>query len=41
LSGEQSPEYRGYVAARFADNPYLWASSLFDEVVVPRVWALI
>jgi transposase len=45
LSGERTPgvrrsvvddpldEYRGYVAARFADDPHLWASALFDEVV--------
>jgi transposase len=45
LSGERSPgvrrpanpdpldEYRAYVAARFVDDPHLWASALFDEVV--------
>ena len=45
LSGERTPgvrrravpdplaEYRGYVVARFADDPHLWASALFDEVV--------
>ena len=45
LSGERIPgvrlparpdalaDYRGYVAARFADDPHLWASALFDEVV--------
>ena len=26
-------EYRAYVVARFADDPHLWASALFDEVV--------
>jgi transposase len=26
-------EYRAYVAARFTDDPHLWASALFDEVV--------
>jgi transposase len=26
-------EYRAYVAARFVDDPHLWASALFDEVV--------
>jgi transposase len=26
-------EYRAYVRARFADDPHLWASALFDEVV--------
>jgi transposase len=25
--------YRGYLAARFADNAHIWASALFDEVV--------
>jgi transposase len=45
LLGERSPgvrrssrphpldEYRVYVAARFKDDPHLWASALFDEVV--------
>jgi transposase len=45
LSGERTPgvrrsavpdpleQYRGYVVARFADDPHLWASALFDEVV--------
>ena len=45
LLGERSPgvrrsarpdpleEYRAYVGARFADDPHLWASALFDEVV--------
>ncbi len=45
LSGERAPgvrrsdvpdpldEYRAYVVARFADDPHLWASALFDEVV--------
>jgi len=45
LSGERAPgvrrsdvsdpldEFRAYVAARFADDPHLWASALFDEVV--------
>ena len=45
LSGERAPgvrrpanpdpldEYRAYVAARFVDDPHLWASALFDEVV--------
>jgi transposase len=45
LLGERSPgvrrtsrtdpldEYRAYVAARFRDDPHLWASALFDEVV--------
>ena len=45
LSGERTPgvrrsdmpdpldEYRAYVVARFADDPHLWASALFDEVV--------
>ncbi len=45
LSGERTPgvrlparpdalaDYRGYVAARFVDDPHLWASALFDEVV--------
>ena len=45
LSGERTPgvrraadpdpldEYRAYVAARFVDDPHLWASALFDEVV--------
>ena len=45
LSGERVPgvrrparpdalaEYRSYVVARFADDPHLWASALFDEVV--------
>ena len=45
LSGERAPGvrrsdkpdsidgYRAYVAARFADDPHLWASALFDEVV--------
>jgi len=44
LLGERSPgarrrgkpdpleEYRAYVAARFADDPHLWASALYDEV---------
>jgi hypothetical protein len=26
-------EFRGYVAARFVDDPHLWVSALFDEVV--------
>jgi hypothetical protein len=26
-------DYRVYVAARFVDDPHLWASALFDEVV--------
>jgi hypothetical protein len=26
-------EYRAYVEARFVDDPHLWASALFDEVV--------
>jgi hypothetical protein len=26
-------EYRAYVAARFVDDPHLWCSALFDEVV--------
>lgn len=46
LSGERTPgvrrpaqpdalaEYRPYVAARFVDDPHLWATALFDEVVV-------
>jgi hypothetical protein len=25
--------FAGYLAARFADDPHLWASALFDEVV--------
>ena len=25
--------FAAYVAARFADDPHLWASALFDEVV--------
>ena len=45
LAGERTPgvrrpaqpdpldEFRGYVAARFVDDPHLWASALFDEVV--------
>ena len=45
LSGERTPgvrrselpdpleEYRAYLVARFADDPHLWASALFDEVV--------
>ena len=45
LSGEREPgvrrsstpdpldPFRVYVAARFADDPHLWASALFDEVV--------
>ena len=45
LSGERAPgvrrtavpdpldEFRGYLVARFADDPHLWASALFDEVV--------
>jgi hypothetical protein len=45
LSGERTPgvrrpaqpdpldEYRAYVAARFVDDPHLWASALYDEVV--------
>lgn len=45
LSGEREPGVRrpagpdplapfaAYVAARFADDPHLWASALFDEVV--------
>ncbi|MHB1930685.1 MAG: terminase gpP N-terminus-related DNA-binding protein [Acidimicrobiales bacterium] len=45
LSGERAPgvrhtdvddpldKYRAYVAARFVDDPHLWASALFDEVV--------
>ena len=45
LTGERTPgvrrpavpdalaDYRAYVAARFADDPHLWASALFDEVV--------
>ena len=45
LSGERAPgvrhtdvddpldQYRAYVAARFVDDPHLWASALFDEVV--------
>jgi len=45
LSGERTPgvrrpakpdpldEYRAYVAARFVDDPHLWCSALFDEVV--------
>ena len=45
LSGERTPgvrlparpdalsDYRGYVVARFVDDPHLWASALFDEVV--------
>lgn len=26
-------DYRAYVVARFTDDPHLWASALFDEVV--------
>ena len=26
-------EFQGYVRARFVDDPHLWATSLFDEVV--------
>ena len=26
-------DYRAYVVARFVDDPHLWASALFDEVV--------
>jgi hypothetical protein len=26
-------DYRDYVAARFSDDPHLWATALFDEVV--------
>jgi hypothetical protein len=45
LSGERSPgarrpagpdalaEHRGYVAARCVDDPHLWATALYDEVV--------
>jgi transposase len=45
LSGERAPgvrrparpdalaDYRAYVVARFDDDPHLWASALFDEVV--------
>jgi transposase len=45
LSGERVPgvrrpsrpdalaDYRAYVVARFVDDPHLWASALFDEVV--------
>ena len=45
LSGERTPgvrrpanpdpldEHRAYVAARFVDDPHLWASALFDEVI--------
>ncbi len=45
LSGERVPgvrrparpdalaDYRAYVVARFDDDPHLWASALFDEVV--------
>jgi transposase len=45
LSGEREPgrrvtvvadplvEFEGYVRARFGDDPHLWATSLFDEVV--------
>ena len=45
LSGKQAPgvrrparpdalaDYSCYVAARFVDDPHLWASALFDEVV--------
>ena len=25
--------FRGYVSARFVDDPHLWATALFDEVV--------
>lgn len=25
--------FAAYVSARFADNPHIWASALFDEVV--------
>ncbi len=44
LSGERAPgsrrrsapdpikRYREYLSARFADNPHIWASSLYDEV---------
>src|SRR5271165_3057547 len=45
LTGERTPgvrrparadalaDYRAYVAARFVDDPHLWASALYDEVV--------
>jgi transposase len=45
LSGEREPgvrvtvvvdplaEFEGYIRARFVDDPHLWATSLFDEVV--------
>jgi len=45
LTGERQPGHRasakpgplapftGYLAARFADDPHLWASALYDEVV--------
>jgi len=45
LSGKRSPgvrhtsvpdpldAFRAYIAARFADDPHLWASALYDEVV--------
>jgi transposase len=45
LSGERTPgvrrpaspdalsEYSPYIAARFVDDPHLWATALFDEVV--------
>ncbi len=28
-----------YLRARFADDPHVWASALFDEVVPPRLLA--
>ncbi len=45
LAGERSPgvrsssvpdplaPFRGYVSARFVDDPHLWATALFDKVV--------
>jgi hypothetical protein len=30
---EALAEFQGYVRARFVDDPHLWATSLFDEVV--------
>jgi len=45
LNGERAPgvrrpawpdalaDYRAYLTARFVDDPHLWASALYDEVV--------
>ena len=53
LSGDRQPgvrssvvvdplaEFEVYIRARFADDPHLWATSLFEEVVRARLRAVL